>query len=175
MRRKRSFFEKITGTVNLDDNIDRFEDELQIDAATQKAAAEEKTHSNDEEEHAIYNTSLTPEKEDDVGQLAVDVRESTREIVVQAMVAGVKPSDLHIDISYDSVTVHGVRERDRGSEDDHYHHNELFWGSFSRSIVLPAEIEIETARASEKHGLLTLHLPKIDKQKKIRVDVVNNQ
>ena len=48
---------------------------------------------------------------------------------------------------------------------------ELYWGSFSRTIVLPEEIDPTTAEAIEKHGLLNIRLQKIDKNKQHRLKV----
>ena len=59
-------------------------------------------------------------------------------------------------------------------EENDYFHRELYWGSFSRTIMLPEEIEVEEAEAIERHGLLTIKLPKVDKakQNKLRVKSV---
>jgi HSP20 family molecular chaperone IbpA len=56
----------------------------------------------------------------------------------------------------------------------HGHHKELYWGTFSRAILLPQEIEIEDAEAIEKHGLLIIRLPKLDKNRQAKVRVKNN-
>jgi HSP20 family protein len=87
------------------------------------------------------------------------------------MVAGVKPDDLDISITRDMITIKGKRETEREILDEDYFHRELYWGSFSRTIMLPAEIEVEEAEAVEKHGLLILKLPKIDKHKQTRLKV----
>ena len=55
--------------------------------------------------------------------------------------------------------------------DDDYFYRELYWGSFSRSILLPHEIEIESVEAVEKHGLLIVRLPKVDKARQAKVKV----
>jgi HSP20 family protein len=83
--------------------------------------------------------------------------------MIQAMVAGVASEDLSVSVTREMVTVRGKREAPRGVTADNYFFQELYWGSFSRTILLPAEIDIEEAEATEKHGLLTLKLPKIDK------------
>jgi len=57
------------------------------------------------------------------------------------------------------------------AEEENYFSKELYWGSFSRTILLPQEIDPEEAEATEKHGLLTIKLPKIDKEKKTSVKV----
>ncbi len=87
------------------------------------------------------------------------------------MVAGVKREDLDISITRDMVTVKGRREEEGGISEQDYFHKELYWGSFSRTILLPHEIEIEGAEAIENQGLLTIKLPKIDKEKQTKLRV----
>ena len=86
-----------------------------------------------------------------------------------------RPEELDISISRDMVTIKGHREEGHEASDDDYFHRELYWGSFSRTVLLPEEIDVEGAEASEKHGLLTINLPKIDKrrQTKLRVKTTN--
>ena len=112
-------------------------------------------------------------EEEDVeeGQLTVDLYQTPTEIIIKSMVAGVKPEDLDISITRDMVTIKGKRETERFVKDEDYFHQELYWGSFSRTIMLPAEIEVEEADAVEKHGLLIIRLPKIDKNKQTRLKV----
>ena len=92
------------------------------------------------------------------------------------MLAGVKPEDLQISITRDMVTIKGRRDGNTQISEDDYFYRELYWGSFSRSILLPHEIEIESVEAVEKHGLLIIRLPKIDKarQAKVKVKVFKN-
>jgi len=56
-------------------------------------------------------------------------------------------------------------------EEDNYFSKELYWGKFSRTISLPHEIEPEDVEATEKHGLLTIRIKKVDKEKKNNVKV----
>lgn len=143
MARKRSFFERLTGSVSLDE-------EAQLPpgfAAEQEVSAHREAAGEGE------------------GELAVDVYQTANEIVIQAMVAGVKPEDLDVSITREMVTLRGTREPgDRVAGDD-YFQRELYWGSFSRTILLPTEIDVEESEAIEKQGLLTIHLPKIDKER----------
>lgn len=145
---KKSFFERLTGN-------NRAEDEM--------AGGEE----------ADPRANILEETESD-GQLTVDVYQTPDEIVIRTMVAGVKPDDLDINITRDMVAIRGRREESSDSLDQDYFHKELYWGSFSRTIMLPEEIEVEEAEAVERHGLLTIKLPKIDKSKqnKLRVKSV---
>ncbi len=141
MSKKRSFFERLTGSIPVD-----FDDETVLPETT-----------------SAKPPSWLEENEE--GELAVDVFQTPAEIVIKAMVSGVKPEDLSIAITRDMVTVKGRREESREIADDNYFQRELYWGSFARTILLPAEVEVEEAEAIEKHGLLTIRLPKIDKDR----------
>ncbi len=152
---KKSFFERLTGSVKIND------DEVDME---------------ENEDEAIEETEETKEKniasdDDSDGQLAVDVYQTNNDIIIKTMVAGIRPEDLDIAITRDMVTIKGSREDSSTIEDDNFFQRELFWGSFSRTILLPQEVEIEDAEATERHGLLTIKLPKInkDRQTKLRV------
>jgi len=86
-------------------------------------------------------------------------------------VAGVKADDLDISISRDMVAIRGNREASHDVSDDDYFHRELYWGSFARTIQLPEEIDVDEADAIDKHGLLILKLPKLDKRKQSKLKV----
>lgn len=109
--------------------------------------------------------------ENEEGELAVDVYQTPSEIVIQTMVSGVKPEDLQISITREMVTIRGKREFTREVSQSDYFQRELYWGSFSRSVLLPSEIEVEEAEALEKHGLLTIRLPKVDKNREQHLKV----
>lgn len=100
----------------------------------------------------------TPETEE--GELTVDVYHKPDAIIIQSTVAGVKPEDLDVSITSDTVTIRGTREKMEEIEDGDYYAQELFWGSFSRSVILPEEINPDEAEAALRHGLLTITLPK---------------
>jgi HSP20 family protein len=123
-------------------------------------------------EELVREESILDDEEE--GQLAVDMYQTPTEIIIRTMVAGVKPEDLDIAITRDMVTIRGKRMESYEITDNDFFHKELYWGSFSRTIVLPAEVEIEEAEASEKHGLLTLILPKIDKNRQSKLKIRSN-
>ena len=153
MKGKKSFFERLTGTVRIDDES---ETELEV---VEKAPAQ----------HVAVKSDWGEEETD--GELTVDVYQTPDEIIIKALVAGIDPNDIDVSIGRDSVTIKGKREGSREAGDDDYFHRELYWGAFSRTITLPQEIEVEESEATQKHGLLTIRLPKIDKgrQAKLRV------
>lgn len=147
-RDKRSFFERLTGSVSLPEEVEDTISEIANNTWVEQ----------------------TPEE----GELSVDVYQNQNDIVIKTMVAGVKPEDLDVSISRDMVTIKGKRESERTVADDDYFHKELYWGSFSRSIVLPEEIDVDSAEAVEKHGLLIIKLPKLDKNRQTRLKVRGN-
>lgn len=160
---KRSFFQKLTGSYPFEED-EVMEDETGIGTKDVKKIIPK--HVDDEEDEEIIEEE--PEEE---GQLTIDVFQNKDSIIIQTMVAGVKPENLEISITREMVTIRGHREETESRNEDDYFFRELYWGNFSRTIVLPQEIEPEEATATEKHGLLTLTLPKINKEKMAKVKV----
>lgn len=148
-KEKRSFFERLTGSVSSDDAYE-FDDVV----AAQNG-----------------KDSLLPQEDSSEGQLSVDVYQTPTHIVIKAMLAGVRPEDLDVAITRDLVTIKGRREQHNEVAGNDYFFQELYWGSFSRTIVLPQEVEAEEAEATEKHGLLIIKLPKIDKGRQTKLKV----
>ena len=125
----------------------------------------------DEEREVAKNASAWIEEGDKDGELTVDVYQTADMIVIKTMIAGVRPEDLDISITRDIVTIKGKREEERIARDDDYFMRELYWGSFSRTITLPQEIDVDESEAVEKHGLLILKLPKLDKKRQSKLKV----
>jgi len=153
--KKRSIIERLTGTIHVDD----YDDDLDYDEENNSLS---KNENNDENLNEL-------EPKD--GELAVDVFNTEDAIIIKAMIAGVRPSDMDVDIARDMVTIRGTREEEQEILDHDYYHRELYWGSFSRNILLPEEVDVEAAEATEKNGLLTIFLPKIDKHKKTKLQI----
>lgn len=148
-KQKRGFFEKLTGSIKMDEEEQDFK----------KLAVKSEGENN------------WMEEENDEAELTVDVYQTPADVIIQTMVAGVKPEDIELTIARDMVTIRGKREESRKIEEDNFFSKELYWGAFSRTISLPQEVDPEEAEAVEKHGLLTIKLPKIDKEKKTSVKV----
>ncbi|MBU3922792.1 Hsp20/alpha crystallin family protein [Patescibacteria group bacterium] len=111
------------------------------------------------------------EADSEEGQLTIDVYQTDEEIVIKSTVAGVNPDDIDIDINNDMVTIKGKRAKDEKIETENYFYQELYWGVFSRSVILPAEVDSDKARASIKNGILTIRLPKLEKIKTKKIKV----
>ncbi|MEK7464590.1 MAG: Hsp20/alpha crystallin family protein [Patescibacteria group bacterium] len=110
-------------------------------------------------------------EEESEGQLTVDVWETKDEIIVQSTVAGVTQEDLEINITNESVTIRGKREKNEKVEDKDYLYQECFWGKFSRSIMLSEEVDPENSTASLKNGVLTIRMPRLNRKKAKRLKV----
>lgn len=151
--KKRSFFERITGSISMGEESEE----------PKNSPMAEKTSKNP--------LSGWQEEENDEAELTVDVYQTPTDIVVQSMVAGVTPEDLELTIGRDTVIIRGKREENRSIDEENFSIKELYWGKFARTIALPAEVEPEEAEATERHGLLTLKIRKVDKQKKNSIKV----
>lgn len=119
----------------------------------------------------VLAVSKKQEKKDDYdGQLTVDVFQTSGDIIVRSTIAGVDQNDIDISVTKEMVTIKGKRVTPEKINSSDYYYQELFWGPFSRSIILPEDIDADNAKASMKNGLLTIRLPKLSKTKKIQID-----
>ena len=105
------------------------------------------------------------------GQLSIDVYQTPGEIIIQSTIAGVKPEDIDISINNDLLTIRGHRSMDKKIKEENYLYRECYWGSFSRSIILPVEVEAEKIEAELENGVLTVTLPKAKSAKEISIKV----
>ncbi len=156
MDKKRSFWETLTGSVSMEEER---EEPRRVAVGTTRGSKDKKQDNN------------WIEEENEEAELAVDVYQTPTDIVVQTFVAGVKPEDLELSIARDIITIVGKREEHRNIDEGNYFTKELYWGKFSRTLSLPAEVEPEEVEATEKHGLLTIKIRKVDKEKKNNVRV----
>ncbi len=161
---KRSFFERLTGTVK----IDHQDDDLEFSAPHREIPDRKELRRAAEK---VESQSEWIEESSEEGQLTVDVYQTLNDIIIKTIVAGVRPEDLDISISRDMVTIKGKREEVHEVADDDYFHKELYWGAFSRTVLLPEEVDVEAAEATEKHGLLSIKLPKVDKRRQTKLKV----
>ncbi len=166
MQQKRSLFQKIKRVFHLEDEfLDDEEDEIE-ELQIKTPAYLKKIQIEEDEDRDDWR-----QEEDVCGELAVDVYDHVDCIMIQSMVAGVKPESLEITIGRDIVIIKGKRDDTRKINDDKFFTKELYWGSFARTIILSQEIDPDLAEASEKFGLLTLKLPKIDRDKRSTIKV----
>ncbi len=161
--KKPSFLERLTGAQSANEYDRILDDEHEFGSDDRK----QDTYQDDESWQDDAHEPGVPQE----GELPVDMYQTSDAIVIRALVAGVSPNDLDIAITRDMVTIKGMREEYQESSDDDYFHRELFWGSFSRTLVLPEEVIIDEADAQEKHGMLEIRLPKLDKNRSTQLRV----
>lgn len=163
---KRSFLDRLSGNFSSEDPFDTFDDDLPV--ATKPTYSETTTRLKETTPRPSPLESDTSKAE---GQLPVDVHQTASDIIIRAFVAGIRPDELNISISRDMVEINGVRSEREQTSGPNYFSRELFWGSFSRTILLPQEIDVDASSASAKDGLLTIILPKLDKAKQTKLRV----
>ena len=117
---------------------------------------------------------IDSEKEDwfleEEGRLTIDLYEKDDFLMVESAMAGVKSSDLEINIEPDILRIKGRRTKSTDKEKN-YFYQECFWGNFSRTVVLPKPVKPEKAKALIDNGILTISLPKKEKgEEKLEVD-----
>ncbi len=169
-KEKRSFFERLTGAAS----IDEFPDSFDEDEITRTPVGGEKHISVTPSERANGEEQGDWVEDDEGEQLNVDVYQTADHIILKTIVAGVKPDHLDVSITRDMVTIKGTQEEQKEVSEDDYFYKELYWGTFSRTVLLPHQIEVDGAEASEKHGVLIIKLPKIDKDRETRLKVKAN-
>jgi HSP20 family molecular chaperone IbpA len=162
--KKRNFFDRLSGGAATNE-YDDF-DEADVRPAMKQVVSTSATQ-------AIHNPALHNILDDEPmeGQLPVDVYQTANEIVIRAFVAGVRADELSLSISRDMVVIEGSRESREQIADPDYFSQELFWGSFTRTVLLPQEIDVDNSSATSKDGLLTIMLPKLDKARQTKLKV----
>lgn len=202
--KKRSFFERLTGSVNIDDEELEHDEEYEAAGASTSAAQADSRYGvpastyarpepardasrdsrfapkskgmfsrdrDDDRDSSRQIASTWNEEPSGEGELSLDVFQTPDEIIVRAMIPGVRKDDMDISISRDSITIKGTRKEDKIIADQDYVVRELYWGAFSRTVQFPHEVDIEHAEATENQGMLTIKLPRIDKDRQAKLRI----
>ena len=103
----------------------------------------------------------------------LDVAETDEEIVVKAEVPGLAPEDLKVSIQGDTLTISGEKKSEQEEQGKNFHRVERSYGTFTRSVRLPTEVDGEKVKATYKNGVVELHLPKKEevKKKEIKIEI----
>ena len=129
-----------------------------------------------EKEVEIHEMDAYDELEEELeeeGQLSVDVYQDKENIYIKSTIAGVEPEDIDISFDSDMITVRGQRKKDKTVREEDYFYQECYWGGFSRSIILPVDVQEEKIKATIRNGVLTIVLPK-SKSRDISIKVKDN-
>jgi HSP20 family protein len=91
---------------------------------------------------------------------AIDLAENDQEVIVRAEVPGVDPNDLDVSVTGNRLTISGEKKESTERKDKDFYHSETRYGSFSRSVELPSEVDAEQVSAEHANGVLTISLKK---------------
>jgi HSP20 family protein len=158
-----SFFEKLKGTkqeVSVEE--ESVEEKPIIEKPKARVKKAEKAKPNNQERKELFEAE---------GQLAIDLYQTDSEVVIQAPIAGVKKEDLDIMIENDVIVIKGRREEPEETEEKNYFYQECYWGPFSRQIIMPVEGDPSRAEATMKNGILTIRIPRIEREKKRKLEI----
>ncbi len=102
---------------------------------------------------------------------SVDVSETAKEVVVKAELPGMDPKDIDVSVRGDILSVAGERKQEKEEKGENFHRIESTYGSFSRSIQLPAEVDAGKVNATYKDGVLKITLPKTKEAATKKIEV----
>lgn len=105
------------------------------------------------------------------GQLNIDMYQNKDNVIIKSTIAGVRPEDIDITVANDMVTIKGSRRKEENIAQEDYFYQECYWGNFSRSVIIPVDIDSEEIEADLKDGILTVIIPKAAKAKTKKVKV----
>ncbi|MDQ7819090.1 MAG: Hsp20/alpha crystallin family protein [Armatimonadota bacterium] len=107
-------------------------------------------------------------------QPAVEVYETDTEVVVRAELPGVDPKNVDVTVTEDTLTIKGEARAEQEERGRNYYRRELRYGSFLRTLPLPAEVQGDKARASYRNGILEIRVPKSERARPraVKVEVV---
>ncbi len=169
-KQKKSFMQKLVGSKS---NQEDDSQPMHIEADNQEDIVIPENSSNEDLMQSEWENSEneTDNDNDGEGQLTIDVYQTDDEIVIKSTIAGVKPEDLDVSINNDMVTIKGERKGEEEVVADNYYYQECYWGTFSRSVVLPVDVISDKIDASLKNGILTIKFPKAEKNKAKKIQV----
>ena len=184
-KQKKSFLDKIISSdkkeekqnsesVNFKENGGSDEDVLSEIEAIKKIESEDGKDIEKEKEFSENKKEDDNIKEGgdgEEGQLTIDVYQSGDFVIVKSIIGGARSDDLDISITSDMVTIKGARKNPDEVKAEDYYYQECFWGNFSRSVILPCDIRTDKVKAAMKNGILTIKLPKIEKNSSMKIKV----
>jgi HSP20 family protein len=102
---------------------------------------------------------------------AFDVSETENELILRAEIPGMDKKDIDIQLTDGVLTIKGEKRHEKEDKEENYHFIERSYGTFSRSMRVPFDVEIEKVDATYKDGVLKVTLPKSETAKLRKIDV----
>jgi HSP20 family protein len=105
------------------------------------------------------------------GSIPIDMYQTENNVIVKATLPGIKPEEVDVSVSGDTLTIKAERKEEKETKEKNYVHKENRYGMITRSIILPVDVKADIAEASFDNGVLTLSLPKSEKEKPKQIKV----
>lgn len=105
------------------------------------------------------------------GELPIDMYQTDNDVIVKASIPGLKPDEVDISITGDTLTIKGEHKEERETKEQDYFLKERRYGAFSRSLTIPVPVKTDKAEATFENGVLTLTLPKAEEVKPKQIKV----
>ncbi len=136
-----------------------------------KKFKKEKGTSQPPDNQDLMSQWIEKKDEEDEGHLSIDVYQDGDNIIVKSTIAGARPEDLEVSVTGDILTIKGERRLSEEVAYEDYLYRECYWGKFSRTVILPAQIDEAGVQAGLDNGILTVVLPKLRKTKALKIKV----
>ncbi len=189
-KKDRTFFGKIMGgdvtdgeetrTVPQDNSGTIEETDIEVEELddNDEIVYEDDAEGNDSETEETSGAPVAPSERkeeewmnDYEGALNIDMYQTKDNVIIKSTIAGVRPEDIDITVANDMVSIKGSRQKEENVSTDDYFYQECYWGNFSRSVIVPVDIDSEHIEADLKDGILTVIVPKAAKAKTKKVKV----
>ena len=180
-KEKTSFFGKIMGGNVTEDTAGQPVSQMVSEETEAEELAADDAGEDQETVAIVEETTVVPKQNkennneewmnDYEGQLNIDMYQTKDNVIIKSTIAGVRPEDIDITVANDMLTIKGSRKKEENIAGDDYFYQECYWGSFSRSVIIPVDIESENIEADLKDGILTVIVPKAAKAKTKKVKV----
>ncbi len=105
------------------------------------------------------------------GELPVDMYQTANDVVVKASIPGLKPDEVDISITGDTLTIKGEHKEEKEVEEQDYFYRERRYGAFSRSLTIPVPVKTEKTEATFENGVLTVTMPKAEEVKPKQIKI----
>lgn len=105
------------------------------------------------------------------GELPIDMYQTKDDVVVKATLPGIKPDEVDITITGDTLTIKGEHKEEQEIKKEDYLYKERSYGTFSRSLLIPVQVKSDKAEATFEDGILTLTIPKVEEVKPRQIKV----
>src|SRR5262245_12675291 len=106
---------------------------------------------------------------------AMDVYETDEKVVVTVELPGITAGDVEVSVEDSTLTVSGTREFASEVTEESYHRIERRYGSFSRAVSLPPQVDSGKVDARFEDGVLSIELPKVEKAKPKKIQIKGAQ